>query len=255
MTMAVQSAFPRLNKVSFYRSKDEELVHLAADAVSRAMQERQFTPTRFHIAVYAWSAVLTNVPNGGFVQFFFNLRGDSGLDTVRKVLDRLGQHEAEQLIGEAASLYQQQKPAFQKNGIWDGLYDSVEGFDQLDTRFSVVEAAVPAMAQWMREQIPEFFVAEDGTALDPHFNGVVERRGDGDAIVERLEVKNGRAHGVYRAFFEDGSVSQFGAYEAGESLGEYWPSGHLNERDNSRWEEANRVVLPDWSIAQENGSW
>ena len=86
----------------------------------------------------------------------------------------------------------------------------------------------------------ELVTGDEGKPLDPGFSGVIETRHGNGAVARTLEVKEGKAHGVYREFFDDGTPRLFEKYEAGESVGDFWPSGEVQKR--STITEASRII-------------
>lgn len=89
----------------------------------------------------------------------------------------------------------------------------------------------------MRRDIANLVIGDDGQAIDTSFTGTIEVRRPDGSLAEQLEVKNGRADGTYREFFEDGAVREFKLYQAGESMGEYWPNGEVAKKESKQGEE------------------
>src|SRR5437016_2120277 len=93
---------PVLNRVSFFRLHEWELISALADAVSSDGAE---SPSDTHDALAAWARMATDVPNGGFTQFFFNNRGDRGVESLANLLESINVPKAGAVIRNALAVF------------------------------------------------------------------------------------------------------------------------------------------------------
>ena len=107
---------PRLSRFAFYQSGDDGLVHEIAKAVyEHAQQHPSLEIPDRTFQLYVWSKVTNNVPNGGFAQFFYNHRGDSGVEGLCELLTELGLPEVGGQLTEAVGIYRRYRGA-----VWIG---------------------------------------------------------------------------------------------------------------------------------------
>src|SRR5690606_28938391 len=80
LSMAKRIQLPRLSRVEFYSLQEDELAASLARAIAEHIDRYPRAKlTDAQAAISAWSAAAINVPNGGFVQFFYNHQGDHGV--------------------------------------------------------------------------------------------------------------------------------------------------------------------------------
>jgi len=227
---------PRLSRVEFFRRREGELVWSLARAAANFVEQFPRAPlTDHHAAILAWSEAATNVPNGGFTQFFYNHRGDHGVRDLAALLDALGLPKPGTILRDAAAVYQRHRSKFSVSNPWDGLFGSIEAFDKLDRSFmNFVLRGNRALDPWIRDHITELATDESGARIDAKFTGMVEIRHPNGQIKESLQVKNGKPHGAYREYFEDGTVRDGAFYKAGKISGDFWPSGQLKRKESKQ---------------------
>ncbi len=77
VSTAKQQNLPRLSRAEFFRFQEGELASSLARAIADNVDRLPDAElTDHHAAISAWSAAAVNAPNGGFIQFFYNHRGD-----------------------------------------------------------------------------------------------------------------------------------------------------------------------------------
>lgn len=233
---------PRLSRVTFFRSqKDTLAISLATAIAEHVDQFPNAQLTDHHAAISAWAAAAINVPNGGFVQSFYNQGGDQGIEQLAQLLDELSLPKAAIILRDAAVMYQQHRDGFATSNPWDELFGSIEAFDKLDLSFmKVMQSCSRALDTWIRDHIAELATDESGTPIDPQFTGTVEIHYPNGQIKETLEVKKGKPHGAYREYFEDGSVRDSVFYKSGKVTGDFWPNGQLKRKESKQGQ--NRVI-------------
>lgn len=225
------SSLPRLNRVAFFRSTETDLVH----AVAGAIEDHTGKLAPRQEAVAAWSSMIYNVQNGGFVQFFHNRRGDRGVEPLAKMLDEFELPKAAEIVRQARAVYRKHKAAFAVTNPWDGLFGGIKAFDKLDEPFlKFALRGTRAFEMWIRANIATLVVDESGRPFDPKFTGTVEIRDADGTLRESLDVKNGKPHGAYRDYFEDGTVREAAFYKSGKLSADFWPDGRLKRREFKR---------------------
>jgi antitoxin component YwqK of YwqJK toxin-antitoxin module len=224
---------PRLSRVSFFMLNEADFVFAVADAIRAFIQENsQDSLTPAHSAIVAWSTLAIDVPNGGFTQFYFNHRGDRGVNELADLLDEMEIPQAPMLFRATNSLYAKHKKKFDVENPWDGLFGSIPELELFDSEFADIEMRCHrAVEKWIRRNIAGFIHDEAGSAIDPQFSGVVEIFQPNGRLSQTLEVQNGRPHGAHRTYFDDGSIRRAEHYKSGKKTGDYWPSGQLKRRE------------------------
>lgn len=234
--MSRPSSLPRLNRTSFYLASDDDLaltVLRAADLHRERHPESE--PSSALAAVCASAKMQTDVPNGGFTQFFYNHRGDAGVAELAGLLASLDLPKAAGLVGDALAVYRRCATAFAVANPWDGLFGSLTDFDELDRAFCKLGSRpTRAVATWIRSHLSELVSDEDGNPIDLHFSGTVQRKDEAGVVRETLEVKQGKPHGAYREYFDDGSTKNVVFYKSGKVTGDYWPNGQLKRKESKR---------------------
>ena len=237
-----QELLPRWSRVEFFLYRESELAASLARAIGNHVSQFPDAPlTDHHAAILAWSAASINVPDGGFTQFFYNHRGDDGVRELAGLLEALDLPKASALLREAAVVFRKHRDEFAVSNPWDGLFGSIKEFGKLDRAFMKVSLrGGRALDTWIREHIADLATDELGGPIDPRFTGTVEIHGATGQIEESLEVRKGRAHGVYREFFEDGTIRDAVFYKAGKLSGDFWPDGRLKRKESKQGK--NRVI-------------
>jgi antitoxin component YwqK of YwqJK toxin-antitoxin module len=240
--MAKQKKLPRLNRVEFFRFREDELASSLASAIAQYVDRfPRAKLTDHHAAISAWSAAAINVPNGGFTQFFYNHRDDHGVRELAALFDALDKSKAATILRDAAAVYQQHRHKFNVSSPWDGLFGSIKAFDKLDRSFmNVMLRCSRTLDSWIRDHVAELATDESGAPIDAKFTGTVEIRHPNGPIKESLEVKKGKPHGAYREYFEDGSLRDGVFYKAGKISGDFWPSGQLKRKESKQGK--NRII-------------
>lgn len=243
---------PRVNRVDFYRFNDTEFLTLLARATRLfAEQHPGVKLSRDHAAVVAWAAMGVDVPNGGFTQFFYNHRGDVGVERAADLLDELEVAKAAAVVRDALAVYRQHRSSFAVDNPFDGLFGSIQAFKPLDRAFyRVMLRGVRAVQAWAREHAATMFTGDDhGGPIDPKYTGAVDVLQPNGLVGQSLDVRGGRPSGSYREYFDDGSVRQALLYKNGKLFAECWPSGQLRTKEFKRgphrvieWYHANGVV-------------
>jgi len=233
--MARKTALPHFSRVSFFRCRDQELVHALAATIRESVGGKSGVKiSAAHLAIVTWSDLAIDVPNGGFTQYFFNHREVDGISALCKLLTSLKLPKIVTLLREAVAIYKKYKRCFNVENPFDGLFGSIKEFEKLDRRFFNVGImkAHSAMDGWIRGHIDELAIGDDGAAIDPGFTGTVEIQRPDGSVAELLEVKKGKPNGAYKEFFDDGSVRDAKFYKAGKESGDYWPSGEVKKKES-----------------------
>jgi antitoxin component YwqK of YwqJK toxin-antitoxin module len=225
---------PRISRVEFFLSQEGDLIHALARAiVAHAEQYPDAALDAHHLAIVAWSSLRTNVPNGGFTQFFYNHRGDDGVKPLAKLLDSLEVPKVGTLLRDAVAVYRRNRARFEVANPFDGLFGSIKAFDKLDKAFMNVELrATRALANWIRSHIAELAIGDDGEPINTAFTGVVEIMHPNGILAKYLEVKKGKPHGAYRTYFEDGTLRKGAFFKSGKRSGDFWPDGQLKKKES-----------------------
>jgi len=236
--MLHESELPRLSRIDFYTSGEDRLVHRLAAAIhSDAANRGKWPEQKPSRAIFAWSRLTADVANGGFQQFFLNNRGETGVDELIRLLASLEFIELPKLLEKATELYRKNRDRFLPTDPSErqSCYD-IEEFAPLHSEFAKIDLKMvdTRLSGWARHRVRELVIGDDREPIDPYFTGKVEiRRPDGE-LAEDLEVKDGKAHGTYHEYFEDGTVREFKRYEVGNALGDYWPTGQIQKRDSEQ---------------------
>jgi antitoxin component YwqK of YwqJK toxin-antitoxin module len=227
---------PRLNRIEFFRDREDELAVSLARAIAEHVDRFPDAElTDHHRAISAWSAAAINVPNGGFVQFFYNLRGDQGVTELAALLDTLDLSKAAVILRNAVAVYRQHRDKFEVDNPWDGLFGDITEFDELDRSFmNYILRCRRALDAWIRDHITELATDESGAPINKKFTGTVENFHPNGQVKESLEVKNGKPHSAYREYFEDGSVRNGVYYKSGKISKDFWPSGQMKRKESRR---------------------
>ena len=227
---------PQISRVTYFTKQDAELLGALARAIeAHARHEGAWEPGVNQRALCAWGRLLADVPNGGFAQYFFNQRGEGGVEALRGLLAALGLEKLAAVLGEATAVYQANREKFAVSNPWaEGVFGSIKEFETLDRAFmnAGVAKATTAMVKWAQGCLNELVAGDDGQPINMGFSGVVETRHPNGVVAEQLEVKQGKANGAYREFFDDGSLRQALYYKGGEISGDFWPSGQVKKRES-----------------------
>ena len=228
--MGNNAARVRINRVAFFRDSEGEFLLGVAGAVGAAADEVGWEGmSDGQAAVWCWSRVIVDVPNGGFEQFFYNSRGNSMVERLCPVLEELGLEKLSGAMGEALAVYRAHEAEFMVDDPWESkLFGSIKEFEKLMRVFDQQGLKTTrALEKWVREHVREIGVGDDGEPIDPAFTGTIEINHQNGVVAERLEVKKGKASGAYRQLFDDGTVRHVMFYKAGKISGDYWPNGQL----------------------------
>ena len=233
-----ESDLPRISRIDYYTCDDDRLVHSVAAAIHADAIRRGKWPDQAPLrALFAWSRLTGNVTNGGFQQFFLNNRGDLGVAELIRLLTSLEFIDLPAIIEKAADIYRRNRDKFQPRDPCEKQpsYDISE-FEPLHSEFARIDLKKvdTRLSAWARSRIRGLVIGDDTRPIDSQFSGTIEvHRPDGE-LVEDLEVKDGKAHGVYHEYFEDGTVRVFKRYEAGKALGDYWPTGQIQKLESDK---------------------
>ena len=219
---------PRVNPVDYYLSQNEDFLDLLSVALA-ADPERVKNTAQLSLVV--WGRLCGDVPNGGFTQFFYNHQGDIGLEELIEMLNTLEVPRMGDLLKEAQAIYRRHEAEFQVENPWDGLFGSIPEFEPLNQEFcKSTKPANKALEGWTRKNIHLVAQGMGGESLAAKFTGTVEVRHPNGELARSLEVKNGKAHGTYREFFEDGSPRRASLYKNGALAEALWPTGQPKVR-------------------------
>jgi antitoxin component YwqK of YwqJK toxin-antitoxin module len=234
--MSKKTLLPRLSRTDFYRLREDEFMAALAGAIAAYADEHPSKKlTANQEAAFAWSRMSFDIPNGGFTQFFYNHRGDSGVAHLADLFDSLGLPKAGALLRDTAAVYRKHRKAFAVDNPWEGLFGSIHEFDKLDRAFgNMVLRCNRALEQWVRCHIAELANDEAGRPIDPEFTGSVEIMQPNGLVGQYLEVKKGKPNGAYRQFFDDGTVRKVIFYKSGKVSGDFWPNGQLKQKESKR---------------------
>lgn len=233
---------PRLSKLEFFRQRNSQLGCLLGEAIAdHVSQFPDVELTPYHAAISAWAAVSTDVPNGGFAQFFYNHHGDQGVNELAILLDSFDLAKPASIIRDAAVVYAKHRSLFQVDNPWAGLFGSIEEFVKLETSLMrVLPSCRRAIEAWILQRIGELATDESGAPIDTGFTGTVESVDPSGWVKKTLEVKRGKAHGMFREFFDDGSIRDSAFYKAGKIFADVWPNGQLRLKESKH--SKNRVI-------------
>lgn len=234
--MSSPSQPPRLSRVDFFRFKEEELVFAIAAATAKAFEESSHVQLSDNQqALLAWSKMSIDVPNGGFVQFFFNHGGESGVPELADLLESIEVPKAAAVVRDALAIFRGHEAEFAVANPWDGLFGSIEEFEKPERAFMrSLSACNRAIEKWVRSEIANLALDEKGEPIDPLFTGVIEVSQPNGLVGQYLEVKKGKPHGAYREFFEDGTVRNVVFYKSGKISGDFWPNGKVKRKESTR---------------------
>src|SRR4051794_6408924 len=176
--MSRDAPLPSLSRVDFYRLHEGELIFALAQAIAQHVEHLpDGSPTAAHEAILAWAKLSVDVPNGGFTQFFYNHRGDDGVEELTRLLDSIDIPKAGALLRDAVAVYQRHQSAFRVDNPWNGLFGSIKEFDKLDRAFmNVLLRGNRTLEKWIRSNIVELATDEVGNPIDAQFTGAVEVR-------------------------------------------------------------------------------
>jgi len=232
--MTRDARLPRLSRIDFYRLHEGELISALAQAIGHVEPLPAGALPPAHKAMCAWAQLSRDVLNGGFDQFFYNNRGDDGLEELALLLDSLVVPRAGPLLRDAVAVYRRHQSAFRVTNPWDGLFGSITEFDTLEHAFAkLIRRVDRALEKWIRSHITELATDETGNTIDAQFTGAVEIRQNG-LVSEYLDVKKGKPSGAYREFFDDGNIRKVVFYKAGKVTNDFWPNGHLKRKESRR---------------------
>src|SRR5262245_48742820 len=233
--MTKKASLPQLSRIRFFTCSDSDLVYAISSAIFFAATKNEIERvTGYQTAVIAWSRLLVDVENGGFVQFFRNHGGDYGIEALCELLDSLGLPETVRPLERAPVIYRENRERFEVDDPAQAL--SIPELDALDKPFigAAWDRASELMEQWIRDNLHNLVVGDDGHPIDATFTGKIEIKDANGTLRESLAVKEGEADGMYWKFIKDGSVRRAELYESGEACGECWPNGQLKRKKSMR---------------------
>jgi antitoxin component YwqK of YwqJK toxin-antitoxin module len=238
--MPPAKSLPAISRIEFYCTNDEALACAAAHAIDSLLDKKSPPKlTAKHQAIRAWGRLQIDVENGGFEQFFLNAGGNTGVSGAANLVEELGFPKVAATLHEADAVFKRNKMLF-RSGDPDNVYGKVPEFDPLSRRFvQTVISPSRAVGKWLRLHVSELFVGDDGQPIDAKLTGTVSIESRG-RVVESLEVRRGKAHGVHRRFLADGSQREAFFYVNGEKSGNFWPNGQV--RFAERKEGTNRIT-------------
>ena len=234
--MTRDARLPLLSRVDFYRLHEGELISALTQAIARHVEHvPDGTLTAAHEAILAWAKLSVDVPNGGFTQFFYNHRGDDGVEELARLLDSIDVPKAGTLLRDAVAVYRRHQSAFRVDNPWDGLFGSIMEFGKLDRAFvNLLLRGNRTLEKWIRSHVVELATDDAGNPIDAQFTGAVEIRQPNGLVGEYVEVKKGKPCGAYREFFDDGTVRKVIYYKSGKVTGDFWPDGQLKRKEFKR---------------------
>src|SRR6516162_4696628 len=124
-----QTSLASLNRVAFFTCRDVDLIHALRRAIECLVKANQSVNlSDEQTALVAWSRLAIDVPNGGFTQFFYNLRGDLGIKPLCKLLKAVGVAKPMKSLEQAVAVYQRHRQRFQVENPWEGLFGGIPEF-------------------------------------------------------------------------------------------------------------------------------
>jgi antitoxin component YwqK of YwqJK toxin-antitoxin module len=238
--MARTSRLTTINVVEFHlRQDDEELLQLLAQSVSNFEQSNpSLRLTSEHGALRVWGQMSLDVLNGGFKQFFFNNRGERGVDELASLLGDLELSKEAIVVREAVAIYRKHRESYDVDPLMKAAFTEIAEFNKLDLNFGrSMRRCCRALGRWARERIQLLATDERGRPINPTFTGIAESKHPNGALHQRLEVKNGKPHGAFRSFFDDGAPDEIAFYKTGKRSGDFWPDGTPMRREFKRGKE------------------
>src|SRR5262245_937020 len=104
--MSRDAPLPLLSRVDFYRLREGNLISALAQATELPLERLPHgSPTAAHERILAWAKLSVDVANGGFTQFFYNHRGDDGVEQLTRLLDSIDVPKAGALLRDAVAVY------------------------------------------------------------------------------------------------------------------------------------------------------
>lgn len=242
--MAKRAMLPRLSRIDFFCKQDDGLAFVVANAIANHNSQTKSTDlTCNHAAISAWSAIMIDVPNGGFTQFFYSRGNDDGVADLVNLLDNLDLPKAVVLLRDAHVVYMEHRQQFDVSNPWDGLFGSIEAFDALGYQFvRGMRRCNRVINAWIRDHITDLATDETRARIDVGFTGTVETHHPNGQIRESLEVRRGKPHGAYHEYFEDGSIRNAIYYRSGKESADFWPSGQVKRKESRR----GKLRLIEW---------
>ena len=235
---------PCMNHVDFYRLHEDTLICALAQAIVKHADENPGEDlTDNHNALLAFARMSYDVPNGGFTQFFYNHRGDEGVEQAAELFDSIGLPKAGAVLRDAAAVFRRHQAAFQVVNPWDDLFGKIKEFVKLEKVFmTLLLRCNRSLEKWIRSHVGELATNEMGKPIDADFTGAVETKQPNGLVSQYLEVKKGKPSGAYREFFDDGTVRKVVFYKAGKVSGDFWPNGQLRKKESKR---GNHTII-EW---------
>src|SRR5262245_44511537 len=125
--MPRKKSLPSVDRDAFLQSGNDELFPLLGHAIRTYAEDNPDEGVlEEHLVLYTWSGLITDVPNGGFTQFFYNSQGDAGVKSLCGLLRILELPELVTLLAEAAAVYQKHRTRFAVDNPWDGLFGGIK---------------------------------------------------------------------------------------------------------------------------------
>lgn len=185
-------------------------------------------------ALFYWSFVEIQVPNGGFTQFYYNDYGKY-VPTIVKGLQYIKDSNMSDLISRSYELYLKEQNILNdaKQGgmqAFSDLYKELKDFDELDSEYyKLSEVTMKMLENYARKNPNEFCDNEFCNPINSNFSGDFKTFYDYDRIKEIIPFSKGVVNGIFKSYFENGNLKDEIFYYNGEQTGEtieYYENGN-----------------------------
>jgi len=185
-------------------------------------------------ALYYWSFLEIQVPNGGFTQFYYNDYGRY-VPTILKGLQYIKDFKMSDLVSRSYDLYlkeQNKVNSAKQRGMqaFSDLYKELKDFDELDNEYyNINEITMKMLENFARRNPSEFC---NNVFCDPiNSNQSIEFKSfyDDDKIKEIIPFSKGMVNGIFKSYFSNGNLRDEIFYYNGEQTGEtieYYENGN-----------------------------
>ncbi len=200
-------------------------------------------------AVYYWSFLEIQVPNGGFTQFYYNDYGKY-VPTIVKGMQYIKDSNMSDLVSRSYELYlkEQDKLDDAKQGgmqAFSDLYKEIKDFDELDSEYyKLNEITMKMLENYTRKNPSEFCNNQFCNPINSKLS--IESKsfyGDNKTKVI-IPFSKGIVHGTFKSYFENGNLKDEIFYNNGEQTGEtieYYENG--NRKSSVLKSKVNNDIL------------
>jgi antitoxin component YwqK of YwqJK toxin-antitoxin module len=241
---------PRLSRIDFYRHRGSDFFEALYRCIDRELGEDRQRLKRWsrlntlQQGLHAWRGFLGDVLNGGLVQYFYN-HTDVLVPALVEPLEASGCQAMSAIVQQAADIYREHAEEFATESPFgeNGLFARMTELAKLDrTLVRQLNRAGKQLEKWVRAQIAQIALGDDGEPIDPSFSGTIETHHPGGQVFEQAVVRRGVLSGPYRRYLEDGTLEHSCYYKAGEISSDYWPNGQPRRKTLKR----GKLTVNEW---------